>query len=173
MKRRAIFAGITLVALSACICLAQMQANQQMNMRVAGTGADNTLRYANVETSRMMPSELRYEYWKSGLLPSEIRANYLRLGPMSTQGQSAYFKRPENGGSQSTFQDSRVDMMVRPKLPSTPVPAPTARPTPSRSAPAVGSVRYSNAVPSSQLKPIAAHNASRQVGSVRYDSRVR
>jgi hypothetical protein len=156
MRRVAELGGLSLIALVACFCWAQTAAQSDFDSRI--TGGTGNFMYSSQPTSQMMPSEARNAYWQSGLLPSEVRGNYACLGPMTTQGQSAYFDKP--GGSSSTAKNTSSDMLVRPNV--------SSAPSRGYSSPGAGSVRYSSAV-----APKTSPTASQQVGSVRYDSRVR
>jgi hypothetical protein len=158
--------GSLLIAAAASICVGQMAASTQVNTRVAGTGSDATFRYANQSTSRMMPSEMRYQYYKSGMLAGEVRGNYARLGPMTNMGQQAYFNDPKRVAP-SAGVDSRVDTLVRPNIPSVSAGSSSGN----------GSLRYSGASavakPARNLAAPKVSGGAKPLGSVRYDSRVR
>jgi hypothetical protein len=156
-----------LIWLAASICIAQMQVQSRIDTRMPGTGTDATVRYSKASTSRMMPSEIRHEYYDSGLLPSEIRGNYMRLGPMTPEGQSAYFAKP-GGTSPSAGRDTRIDNRVDTHVQSQTLSVPPS----AVSSASVGSVRYSNEVPSTAVTDRFAQGPGVPVGSMRYDSRV-
>jgi hypothetical protein len=112
----------------------------------------------------MLPSEIRHEYYKSGLLPSEIRGNYMRLGPMTPGGQAAYFAKPGDYAPDEG-KDTRVNLS--PQLTRAPEPLPAASSAPS------GSIRYSNPVQPRNMSAQPVSGYRQPVGSVRYDTRVR
>jgi hypothetical protein len=160
------------LALSVAICFAQQAVNTQVNTAASAPPVGGVVRYSQKQNTQMMPSEIRNAYWTSGMLPSEIRGNYMRLGPNTPEGEQAYFEKPNGSSSTSaaktisgsSYIDGRTDTLARPQLPAGWV----TTPSPSAS----GSVRYSSAAPSTQVNRQDL-TASQQVGSVRYDSRVR
>jgi hypothetical protein len=83
-------------------------------------------------SAALLPSEVRYNAWRSGALPSEIRGNIASVGPSPAGGRAAYIPpaRQSYTSSSAGPLGNRVNTQVAPgaplSAPSRPAPRATA-----------------------------------------------
>ena len=126
------------IGATALLVLAQYQVNRQVHAGSYGP-SPGSVRYAPQYlgptsyapgSTRMLPSEVRNYYSRSGATPSQIRTGYAAIGPSAPGGQASYLQPAPTYGRQAGPAGNRVNPMVA-----------------SNSAASAGSIRYANSVP--------------------------